>query len=117
MVVLEQIHRHFVDFFGVAGDFLVEYARPHEGIELEFGRLRREPIDKEMVVEVLTDGEQIVIEFLNFLVLAQNLHCFHLAFDHRVEPFNQLILQLVGKLIRGEITQALVDQPKVHVSD
>ena len=87
----------------------MEDAGPDERVELELRGLAADAVDEEVIVEVLADGEEVVVEFLNLLVLAQDLHTVHLVVDHRVEAFNQLFLKLVGKLVRREVTQSLID--------
>ncbi len=74
-------------------------------------------MDKEMIVQVLADGEEIVVKLFDLLVLAEHLDILHLSINHVIETFNELVLELVGKGVAREISKTLVYQPQVHVSD
>ena len=56
-------------------------------------------MDEEVVVEIFADGEQVVIQLFNLLVLPQYLHILHLIVDHLVKTNDQFLLQLICKLI------------------
>ena len=56
-------------------------------------------MDEEVVVEIFADGEQVVIQLFNLLVLPQYLHILHLIVDHLVKTNDQLFLQLICELI------------------
>ena len=45
-------------------------------------------MNEEMVVQVLSDREEIVIELFNLLVLAQHLHILHLPINHLIKALN-----------------------------
>ena len=49
-------------------------AGPDERVELKFMLLRGDAVDEEVIVKVLPDSKEVVVELLNFLVLAQDLH-------------------------------------------
>ena len=48
----------------------MENARPDESVKLKFWGESRNSMHKEMVVKVLSDGEKVVIELFNLLVLS-----------------------------------------------
>ena len=56
-------------------------------------------MDKEVIVQVFANGEQIVVQLLNLLVLPQNLYIFHLIVDHLVKPNDKFFLQFICKLV------------------
>ena len=56
-------------------------------------------MDEEVVVEIFADGEQVVIQLFNLLVLPQYLHILHLIVDHLVKTNDQFFLQLICELI------------------
>ena len=74
-------------------------------------------MDEEMIVEVLANGEEIVVRLFDLFVLAEHLDILHLGVDHFVETFNKFVLELVGKSVAREISETLVYQPQVHVCD
>ena len=79
--------------------------------------LTRNSVNKEVVVKVLSDGKQVVVELFNLPVLAEDLDIFHLVVDHSIESLDEFIFELISKRIARKVSETLVDQPQVHVSD
>jgi len=97
--VLQKVDRSLVDLLGVARDFLVEDARPDEGVELELWCHAGDSMDEKVIVKVLANCEEIVVQLFNLLVPPEYLDVFHLAVDHGIEGLNKLFFELVGELV------------------
>ena len=59
--MLQKVSRRPVDLLRVARHLLVENTRPDESVKLELRRVTRDAMDKEVVVEVLADGKEVVV--------------------------------------------------------
>ena len=66
----------------------MEDAGPDEGIKFELGGHWRDTMDKEMIVKVLADGEEIVVKLFDLFVLAEHLNILHLGVDHVIKTFD-----------------------------
>ena len=77
----------------------MENARPNQCIEFELGCVARDAMDKEVVVQVLTDGKQVVVQLFNLFVLSEDFNIVHFSVDHRVEAINQFIFQHICKFV------------------
>ena len=56
-------------------------------------------MDEEVIVHVLTNGVQVVVKLLDFLVLAEHLNILHLLGDQVVKLLDQLLFKLLGELV------------------
>ena len=70
-----------------------------------------------MEVVVSSDGEHVVVDVFNLFSLSQNLNVVHLLVCHLIEGLDQLLPELEGELVLGEISEPLIQQPHVHVGD
>ena len=77
----------------------MENARPDESVKFELRRVTRYAMNKEVVVQVLTDGKEVVVQLFDLLVLSQDFNIVHFGVDHRVEAINQFIFQHICKFV------------------
>lgn len=90
-------------------------AAPNECVELVVGVINRLGIDKEVEVEVASDGKEVVLNIVDFLLFPEDIHVLHLRVGKLIEGFDQLLLKLESVFVLRKVSQALVDEPNVHV--
>ena len=70
-----------------------------------------------MEVKVSPNGVQIIIYIVNLLLPPQNIHILHLWVSQVIEWIYQLFSQLESELVLWKVSQALIEEPHVHVSN
>jgi len=78
--------------------------RPDQSIKFELRIKGRYPIDIEMVVKILSNGEEVIVQLLNLLVFPQDCDFIHLFDDELVKRIVQLLSKLVSKLVIGKVS-------------
>ena len=74
-------------------------------------------MNEKVIVEVLSDSVQVIVQLFDLFVFTKDLDVLHLTVDESIETFDQLVFENIGKLVMGEVAQALINQPQVNVSD
>lgn len=115
--MLKKIATHLINTRVISVDLLVEDASPHEGVKLELRVFRGSAVDEEVEIEVPADGEEIILDVLDLLELSEDLHIFHFRGNQLVKTIDQFLSKLEGELVLGEVSQALVNEPDMHVGD
>ena len=74
-------------------------------------------IDEEMEVKISSNSIHVVVNILNFLRFSQNINIFHFLIGHLAVGINQILSQLESKFVFRKVSEPLIDEPNMHVSN
>lgn len=70
-----------------------------------------------MEIKVSSNGKEIVFDWLKLFVLSEHVNVIPFSAGIVVKLLNELFLQILGELVLREISEALINEPHVHVGD
>lgn len=68
-----------------------------------------------MKIKVSSNGKEIIINIIDFLLLSQDINILHFSICKLIETFNELFSQLESEFILWKISESLVKEPYMHI--